>query len=62
MSKWLGEDVHELSAGLNELDDDLSSIDTIKKKVTLDVDMLASVVEDWVLCKGDGGLIVHHQC
>jgi hypothetical protein len=33
--EWLGEDVHELSADLNELEDDLSPINTVMKKVKL---------------------------
>jgi hypothetical protein len=47
-----GEDVRELSAGLDELEDDLSSIDAIPKEMKLDVDVLG---------EGDGRLIVHHQ-
>lgn len=58
--KWLGEDIHELSDGLDELEDK-SFIDTLTKKVILDVDVLAPIVEDSVLCKGNGGLIVHHR-
>jgi hypothetical protein len=30
--------------------------------VELHVDVLASVVEHWILCKRDGGLVVYHQC
>ena len=59
--EWLGEDVSELSADLDELDDDLPSIDTVPEEVELNVDVLAPVVEDRVLGEGDGGLIVHHQ-
>ena len=59
--KWLGEDVRELSAGLDKLEDDLSSIDAIPKEMKLDVDVLALVVKDIVLGEGNGGLIVHHQ-
>jgi hypothetical protein len=59
--KWFGEDIRELLAGLDELEDDLSFINTITKKVILDVDVLAPIVEDRVLGEGDGGLIVHHQ-
>jgi hypothetical protein len=58
---WFGEDVRELLAGLDELEDDLSSINFITKKVILDVDVLALVGEDRVLGEGDGGLTVHHQ-
>ena len=50
-----------MSAGLNELEDELSSIDAIPKEMKLDVDVLAPVVEDRILGEGDGGLIVHHQ-
>jgi hypothetical protein len=49
-----------LSTGLDELDDDLPSIDAVPQEVELDVDMLAPVMEDRVLGEGDGGLIVHH--
>jgi len=55
MAEWLGEDVCELSFGLDKLQNNLSSIDKTS------VDVIAVVVEDWILCKGDGGLIVHHQ-
>ena len=50
-----------MSTGLNELEDELSSIDAIPKEMKLDVDVLAPVVEDRILGEGDGGLIVHHQ-
>jgi hypothetical protein len=55
------EDARELSDGLDELNDNLSSINTITKKVTLDVDVLAPVVKDRFLHMSHGGLIVHHQ-
>ena len=58
----LGEDVHELPTSFNELDDDLPSINTVPKKVELDVDVLAPVEENRILCEGDGGLVVYHQC
>ena len=35
---------------------------TVPEEVELDVDVLASVVEDQILREGDGGLVVHHQC
>ena len=49
-----------MSAGLDELDDDLPSIDAVPEEVELDVNVLAPVVEDKVLGEGDGGLVVHH--
>ena len=60
-SERLSEDVRELPTSFDELDDDLSSIDTVPEEVELDVDVLAPVVENRILCKGDGGLVVHHQ-
>ena len=62
MAEWLGEDVRELPTSFDELDDDLSSIDTVPEKLKLDVDVLAPVVENRILHEGDGGLVVHHQC
>jgi hypothetical protein len=47
--------------GADELEDDLSSINTITNEVIFDVDVLPPVMEDGVLGEGDGGLIVHHQ-
>ena len=58
----LGEDVRELPTSFDELDNDLPSIDTVLEEVELDVDVLAPVVENWILCEGDGGPVVHHQC
>jgi hypothetical protein len=58
--KRLGEDVCELSAGLDELEGNLSSFDN-HEKVILDVDVIAPVVENGVLGKSDGRLIAHHQ-
>jgi hypothetical protein len=60
-SEGLGEDVSELPTGLDKLDDNLSSIDTIPKKVEFDVDVLAPIVEDRVLGERDGRIVVHHQ-
>ena len=60
-SECLGEDVSELSAGLDKLDDDLPSIDVVPEEVELDVDVLALVVENRVLGEGDSRLVVHHQ-
>ena len=56
----LGEDVRELPISFNELDDDLSSIDTVLEEVELHVDVLAPVMENRILC--DDGLVVYHQC
>ena len=50
-----------MPTSFDELDDDLPSIDTISEEVELDVNVLAPVVENRILCKGDGGLVVHHQ-
>ena len=61
-SERLGEDVRELPTNFDELDDDFPSIDTIPEEVELDVDVLAPVVENRILRKGDGGLVDHHQC
>ena len=62
MSERLGEDVHELPTSFDELNDDLSSIDTVPKEVELHVDVFAPVVQNRILCEGDDGLVVHHQC
>src|SRR5579859_6957399 len=59
--KRLGEDVSELPPGLDELDDDLSSVDAVSKEVELHVDMLASVMEDWILRQRDRRLVIHLQ-
>ena len=59
-AEWLGEDVRELPTSFDELDDDLPSIDMVPKKVELDVDVLAPVVEDQVLGEGESRLVVHH--
>ena len=48
--KWLGEDVPELSSSLDMLELDLSTIDAVTDEVILDVDVLAPVVVDGVLC------------
>ena len=61
-SERLGEDVCELSSSFDELNDDLPSINTLPEEVKLYVDVLAPVVENRILRKGDGGLVVHHQC
>ena len=58
----LGEDVRELPTSFDELDDDLSSIDTVPEEAELDVDMLAPVMENRILREGEGGLVIHHQC
>ena len=62
MVEWLVEDVCKLLSRFDKLQNNLSSIDTITDEVKTGVDVLAPVVEDWILCMGDGGLIVHHQC
>ena len=62
MTERLGEDVHELLTSFDELDDDLPSIDTVPEEMELDIDVLAQVVENYILHEGDGGLVVHHQC
>ena len=62
MAERLGEDVCELLISFDELDNDLPSIDTVPEEVELDVDVLAPVVENQILCEGDGGLVIHHQC
>ena len=49
-----------MPTSFDELDDDLPSIDTVLEEVELDVDVLALVVENRILCEGDGGLVVHH--
>ena len=49
-SKWLGEDVPELSSCLDILELDLSTIDAVTDEVILGVDVLAPVVGDGVLC------------
>ena len=62
MVEWLVEDVCKLLSRFDKLQNNLSSIDTITDEVKTGVDVLAPVVEDWILCMSDGGLIVHHQC
>ena len=62
MAERLSEDVRELSTSFDELDDDLSSVDTIPEEVEFDVDVLAPVVENRILREDNGGLVVHHQC
>ena len=59
--KWLGEDVSELSSCLDILELDPSSNDAVTNVVKFGVDVLASVMEDRVLCQSNGRLIVHHQ-
>lgn len=54
-AEWFGEDVHDLLAGLDELKDDLSSIDAVLKEMVLTRDVLALVMEDEVPGEGDGG-------
>ena len=51
----LGEDVRELLTSFDELDDDLSFIDTAPEEVELPVDVLAPVVENQILREGEGG-------
>ena len=46
----------------NKLNDDLPSIDTVPKEVELDIDVLALVMENQILCEGNGRLVAHHQC
>jgi hypothetical protein len=53
----LGEDVSELPAGLDKLDDDMSSIDAVPEKVELDADVLAPVMEDGFLASTMAGLL-----
>ena len=62
MTERLGEDVRGFSTSFDKLVDDLPAIDTVPVEMELDVDVLAPVVENWILCEGDGGLVVHHQC
>ena len=61
-TKRLGEDVRELPTNFDELDDELPFIDIVLEEMELDIDVLAPVVENWILREGDGGLLVHHQC
>ena len=51
-----------MPTSFDELDDDLPSIDTVPEKVELDIDVLAPIVENWILREGDDGLVVHYQC
>jgi hypothetical protein len=55
LAKWLVEDVCKLSSRFNKLQNNLSSIDTITDEVKTGVDVLAPVVEDWILCMGMAG-------
>jgi hypothetical protein len=51
-----------LPFGVDELDDELPSIDALTKKVKLHIYVLASVVENWILCQRNCWLIVHLEC
>ena len=51
-----------MSTSFDELNDDLTSIDTVSEEVKLDVDVLAPVVENRILREDDGRLVIHHQC
>ena len=51
-----------MPTSFDELNDDLPSINTVPEEVELDVDVLAPVMENRILCEGDGRLVVHHQC
>ena len=59
--KCLGEDVPELSSCLNILELDLSSLDAVTNVVKFGVNVLASVMEDRILCQNNSGLVVHHE-
>ena len=54
-SERLGEDARELPTSFDELDDNLPSIDTVPKEVELDVDVLATVVENRILQRARAG-------
>jgi hypothetical protein len=58
----LGENVCKLSGDFNELDDDLAFIDAAPQEVELEVDVLAPIVEHWIVWQCNGRLIVNHQC
>ncbi|CAA0813558.1 COP9 signalosome complex subunit 7 [Striga hermonthica] len=60
-AEWFGKDVCELQSGFDKLQKNLSSIDTITDEVKTGIDVLTPVMEDWIFCKGNGGLVVHHQ-
>ena len=55
MVERLGEDVRELLTSFDELDDDLSSIDTVPEEVELDVDVLAPVVVNRIFVRAMAG-------
>jgi len=60
-SEGLGENVSELLAGVDKLDDDLPSINAIPEEMELDVDVFAPVMELRVIGKDDGRLVFHQQ-
>ena len=51
-SERLGEDVRELPISFDELDNDMSSIDTVHEEVELHVDVFALVMENRILREG----------
>ena len=55
MAERLGEDVRELLTSFDKLDDDLPSIDTVPGEMELDIDVLAPVMENRILCEGMAG-------
>jgi hypothetical protein len=59
--KGLGEKVGELILGVDVVGLDALLIQTAPDKVVLDADMLAALMENGVLCQGQGGLVVHPE-
>ena len=55
----LGEEVGELVLGVDVASLDAPLIQAAPYKLVLDVHMLATLMEDGVLCQGQGGLAVH---
>ena len=51
-----------MPTSFDELDDDLSSVDTVPEEVELDVVVLALIVENRILGEGEDRLVVYHQC
>jgi len=59
--KGLGEKVGELILGVDVAGLDAPLIQAAPNEVVFDSDMLAALMEDWVLCQGQGGLAVHPE-
>jgi hypothetical protein len=59
--KGLGEKIGELILGVDVANLDAPLIQVSPDEVVLDADMLDALIEDGVLCQGQGGLAVHPE-